>query len=153
VRHDGRHCYPPRVVEFEVFKRSHSPAIKAPAVTVLQRGQLSLNEAAYAELGSPKAVELMYSRADRLIGIRAVDPAEPHAYIPRTAAKNKGRGPYIISGAAFFSHFGIDMHQTTRFPVTVRDDTLIVDLKEDGIPVVTSQNSPANKDGGGGRGS
>jgi hypothetical protein len=153
VRHNRRRCYGARVVEFEVFKRAHSPAIKAPAVTVLHRGQLSLNEAAFAELGSPKAVELMYSRTDRLIGIRPVDPAEPHAYIPRTAAKNKGRGPYIISGAAFFSHFGINISQTTRYMVTVGDDMLLIDLKEPGTPVATSQNSPANRDSGGGRGS
>lgn len=143
--------YPPRVTEFEVFKRNRSPAIKAPAVTLMQRGQLSLNEAAFTALGAPKAVELMYSRADRLIGIRAVDPAEPHAYIPRTASKNKGRGPYIISGAAFFSHYGIDLPQTTRHVVTMQDDILIIDLKQAGIPVVTGQNSLADR--GSGRGS
>ncbi len=141
------------MTEFEVFKRSHSPAIKAPAVTLMQRGQLSLNEAAFTELGSPEAVELMYSRTDRVIGIRAVDPAEPHAYIPRTAAKNKGRGPYIISVAAFFSHFGIVVDQTTRHMATVRDGILTIDLKKDGIPVVTSDNSPAKRGNGGGRGS
>jgi len=138
--------------EWVVFKRSHSPAIKAPAVTLMQRGQMSLNEAAYTELGSPEAVELLYSPANRRIGIRAVDPAEPHAYIPRTPAKQKGRGPYIISGAAFFSHFGIAVGETTRYMVTVKDGILTIDLKKAGIPVVTGENKPANRGDSGGRG-
>jgi len=135
------------VTEFEVFKRNRSPAIKPPAVTVMQRGQLSLNEAAFVDLGSPKAVELMYSRADRLIGIRAVDPAEPHAYIPRTAAKNKGHGPYIVSGAAFFSHFGISLDRTTRYKATMQDDILTVDLKTPGVPLTTGESRPTDQDG------
>jgi hypothetical protein len=139
--------------EWEVFKRSHSPAIKAPAVTLMHRGQLSLNEAAFTELGSPEAVELMYSRANRVIGMRPVDPTEPHAYIPRTPAKQKGRGPYIISGAAFFSHFGIAVGETTRYMVTVKDGILTIDLKEAGIPVVTGENRSANRADDGGSGS
>ena len=139
------------MTEFEVFKRSHSPAMKSPAVTLMHRGQLSLNEAAYTELGSPAAVELMYSRADRVIGIRAVDPDEPHAYVPRTPAKQKGRGPYILSGAAFFSHFGIPLGPTTRYMVTVKDGILTIDLKKPGIPVVVGESKPANKGSDGGR--
>ena len=119
----------------------------------MQRGQLSLNEAAFAELGSPKAVELMFSRADRLIGIRPVDPNEPHAYSPRTAAKNKGHGPYVISGAAFFTHFGIDVPQTTRYTVTMNDNTLVIDLKEPGIPLTTGQSGPADNGSDKGKGS
>jgi hypothetical protein len=139
--------------EWELFERSHSPAIKAPAVTLMQRGQMSLNEAAYTELGSPEAVELLFSRTNRKIGIRAADPAKPHAYIPRTPAKQKGRGPYIISGAAFFSHFGITVGQTTRYMVTVQDGILTIDLKEADIPVMTSENNPASRGNDGGRGS
>ena len=107
----------------------------------MHRGQLSLNDAAFAGLGSPEAVELMYSSSDRLIGIRPVDPAEPHAYVPRTAAKNKGRGPHIISGAAFFSHFDVKVEQTTRYMATIEGGVLIVDLKTPGTPVAAGQGS------------
>jgi hypothetical protein len=110
----------------------------------MHRGQLSINDAAFTELGAPKAVELMYSRTDRLIGIRAVDPVEPHAYVPRTAAKNQGHGPYIVSGAAFFSHFGIDVPHTTRHAVTVEDGVLLIDLKKPGITVTTGENTSAD---------
>lgn len=117
-------------------------------MTLAHRGQLSLNEAAFNGLGRPKAVELMYSRTDRVIGIRAVDPAEPHAYVPRTAVKNQGRGPYIISGAAFFSHFDIRVDQTTRYTVTVQDDILVIDLKKPGTPLITGQSSSTGEGGG-----
>lgn len=136
------------MADWEVFRRNRSQAIKAPAVTLMLRGQMSLNEAAFAELGSPKAVELLYSRPDNLIGIRAVDPDAPHAYIPRTATKNKGRGPYVVSGAAFFSHFGISMDRTTRFAVTLQDDTLIINLNKDGTPVAANQSSSAKRGDG-----
>jgi hypothetical protein len=141
------------MADWEIFKRNRAPAVKGPAVTLMHRGQLSLNDAAFAELGSPKAVELMFSRANRLIGIRPVDPNEPHAYIPRTPAKQKGRGPYIISGAAFLTHFGIAVPETTRYMVALEGDTLIIDLKQSGIPVTSSQSRPASKGNDKGRGS
>lgn len=127
------------VTEFEVFRRKHLPAVKAPAVTLMSRGQISINDAAFAELGSPKAVELMFSRADRVIGIRPVDPSEPHAYMPRTVAKNNGHGPYVVSGAAFMNYFGIDLGETKRYPVAVQNGTLVVDLKQPGTPVALTR--------------
>jgi hypothetical protein len=116
------------MTEFEVYRKDRTPANSTPAVTVTQRGQLSINDAAYTELGSPKAVELLYSRTDRVIGLRSVDPAERHAYVPRTATKNIGHGPYVVSGAAFFSYFGIEVDQTRRYTATVEDDILRINL-------------------------
>ncbi len=140
--------------EFEVFRRTHSPVVNTPAVTLTKRGQLSINDAAFTELGSPKAVELMYSRADRIVGIRAVDPSEPHAYVPRTrAGKNRGHGPYVVAGSAFLSYFGIEVEQTTRYRTTVQDGVLTIDLKEPGIPLASNENSPANRGNSKGRGS
>jgi hypothetical protein len=142
------------MVEWEVFRGTRAPAVKAPAVTLMTRGQLSINEAAFVELGSPKAVELMYSRNDRVIGIRAVDPSEPHAYVPRTRpSKNQGHGPYIVSGAAFFSYFGIEVEQTTRYMTTVQDGVLTIDLKKPGVPLGSTENNPANGGKTKGRGS
>jgi hypothetical protein len=116
------------MTEFEVYRKDRTPANSTPAVTVTQRGQLSINDAAYTELGSPKAVELLYSRTDRVIGLRSVDPTERHAYVPRTATKNLGHGPYVVSGAAFFSYFGIEVDQTLRYPATVEDNILRISL-------------------------
>lgn len=125
------------MTEFEVYRKDRTPANSTPSVTVTQRGQLSINDAAFAELGSPKAVELLYSRADRIIGLRPVDPTERHAYVPRArTAKYNGHGPYVVSGSGFLSYFGIEVDQTTRYPATVKDGILRIDL-----------NNPDPKDG------
>jgi hypothetical protein len=133
------------VTEFEIYRRERSPVAKAPAVTLTHRGQLSLNEPAYTALGSPEAVELMYSRSNRLIGIRPVDPGEPHAYKPRTATKNNGHGPHVVSGSAFMNFFGIQPDQTRRYSVTVEDGILTIDLKKPGDPLTSSQTGRAKR--------
>ncbi len=116
---------------FEVFQKRRPPRGEGLTVTLTQRGQLSISSAAFAELGSPKALELMYSRADSLIGIRAIDPSEPHAYAVRgRVVKNRHYGPYIISGTAFFRYFGIKVEQTRRYEAVMRDGILTIDLKK-----------------------
>jgi hypothetical protein len=128
------------MTEFEVYRRNRVPVASAPAVTVTQRAQLSINDTAFEALGSPKAVELMYSRADRIVGMRPVDPSEPHAYVPRTrASKNRGHGPYVVSGAAFFSYYGIEVEQTTRYQATVKDGMLTFDLNHPEVPDQTNE--------------
>jgi len=61
-------------------------------------------------------------------------------------------GPYIVSGAAFFSYFGIDVEQTTRYMATVEDGVLTIDLKKPGVPLGSSENSTASRGKAGGRG-
>jgi hypothetical protein len=125
------HCTIADMTEFEVYRKDRTPANSTPSVTVTQRGQISVNDAAFAQLGSPKAVELLYSRADRIIGLRPVDPDERHAYVPRTrSAKYNGHGPYVVSGSGFFSYFGIEVSQTMRYAATVEDGILRIDLND-----------------------
>ena len=134
--------------DFEVYKRNRAPAVNTPAITVMQRGQLSINDAAFALLGSPGAVELMYSRANRIVGLRPVDPSEPHAYVPRTrSAKNRGHGPYVVSGAAFFSYFGIEVKQTARYAATMQNGVLTIDLKEHSAALVGTEGETAGQEG------
>jgi hypothetical protein len=115
----------------------------------MHRGQLSMNRSAYEALGSPEAVELLYSRKDRRIGIRPVDPGVPHAYKPHTATKDKGRGPYIVSGAAFMTYFNIQQEQTTRYTATLEGNILSISLKEGGTPLST-RTGRANRNGAAG---
>ena len=134
------------MTDYEVYQRVRPPAISTPAVTVGKRGQLSLNRAAFEALGSPKAVELLYSRRERRIGIRAVDPEAAHAYRPHTAPKDHGRGPWVISGAAFMTYFNIQQEQTIRYTASVEGNILSISLK-DGGTLLTSRNGRASKDG------
>jgi hypothetical protein len=142
----GRRAVP----NFEVFTKKMAPLGKKPSVTIQRKGILSFNQAAYAAIGSPEAVELLYDREERIVGVRPADPNAPHVYIPRSAVR-KDYGPYLISGTAFVHYYGIDVTTSRRYPVTVEDGILCIDLKEGGTVIVgnrSSQNGHAKRGSG-----
>ena len=115
--------------DFEVFQRRAAPVVNQPFVTIQARGTMSLNRAAFEALGEPAAVELLYDRAERLVGFRPVDPTAPHAYQPRKQGKTAN---YIVSGTAFTQYFGIETGAARRYPAAMQDGVLVVDLKQPG---------------------
>ena len=137
---------------FEIFKRTSVPLSKDPAVTVQHRGALSLNKSAYAAIGSPKMVELMFDRDEHIIGIRGADPQAAHAYEPYAAKGNEESGPYVVAGKAFMSYFKIEMKETRRFPAVVEDGILLVNLSQAGIKVSGSRSGRTSRNGAAGRG-
>lgn len=140
------------MTEYELFRRVRAPAVRTPAVTLMQRGLLSLNSAAFEALGSPKAVELMYSRKDKRIGVRAADPSAAHSYKPHTAAKDKGRGPYLVSGSAFLTYFNIQVEHTTRYTATMDGNILSISLKDGGTPLISNRTGRAKPNDAAGSG-
>jgi hypothetical protein len=130
------------VPDFEVFTRRMIPLVKQPSVTIQKRGTMSFNKAAYVALGSPKAVELLYDRAQKIIGVRAVSPDLEHAYPMRPQA-NKDDGPFIVSGSAFTKYYGINTDQARRWTVVIEDDVLCIDLTEPGTVVTSNRNGSA----------
>lgn len=124
---------------FETFKRQRAPVSQDPAVTIQKRGTLSLNAPAYAGLGSPNAVELLYDREASLIGIREVDPSTEHAYMVRPLGK--GGNNWLISGRAFTAYYGIPTGTARRWPGRIDNDVLVVDLKEPGAEVTGNRPS------------
>jgi hypothetical protein len=119
---------------FEVFKRKAAPSVHQPFVTVQAKGPLALNKAAFELLGEAQTVELLYDRAEQLIGIHPVDPSEPHAYPVRP--QGSGSHTYLIAGQAFTGYYGIDTSVARRYKVRRQDDMLVIDLKED-APIAT----------------
>jgi hypothetical protein len=77
------------VPDFEVFTRRMIPLVKQPTVMLQKRGTMSFNKAAHVAMGSPEAVELLYDRAQKVIGIRPVAPELEHAYPMRPQAKGR----------------------------------------------------------------
>jgi len=118
---------------FETFKRQRAPVTDEPAITIQKRGAISLNAAAYGLLGSPDHVELLYDRAERLIGIRKVDSTVPHAYVVRPLGKSGTT--HLVSGSAFMAWYGIELDAARRWIARIQDETLILDLKEEGVAV------------------
>ncbi|NJC15644.1 hypothetical protein F4558_005470 [Micromonospora profundi] len=124
------------MANFQVFTRRMVPLVKQPAVTIQKRGNMSVNRAAFVALGEPQAVELLYDPAENIVGFRAVPTDTEHAY-PMRPQGQKEDGPYIVAGMAFTKYYGIDTTISRRWPATMQDDVLCIDLKQEGT-VVTS---------------
>jgi hypothetical protein len=114
---------------FEVFDRRAAPAPKEPFVTIQKGGLISFNRAAYQALGEPEAIELLYNRAERIIGFRKADPKSPRSYPMRE--QNRG-GSHLIAGTAFLRHYEINMDVARRYQADTQDNIVLVDLKRGG---------------------
>ncbi len=113
----------PTTRDFEVFRgKAKKLRTAAPMIGLQTKGLIVLNPSAHAILGAPEAVELLYDRDARAIGIRAGDGARAHTYALRTA---KGGVSKMISGAAFMRHYGISVETLVHIPAELDGDILI----------------------------
>ncbi|HMT06468.1 MAG TPA: hypothetical protein PKA82_00585 [Pyrinomonadaceae bacterium] len=100
--------------EFQVFNgRQFGRAIKKVArVTLGAFGTFYLNAQAFEELGSPAAVEMLFDRGRRRIGLRPVPLMLKHAFkiVPHTSG-----GYHRLSASAFCHHHGIFFKGTLLF--------------------------------------
>jgi hypothetical protein len=112
---------------FEVFKGRASPTPREAALTIYPRGLFSVNRAAWNALGEPAAVELLFDRTERLIGLRGAPAQVPHAYPLRTQAASSS---VLVSGRAFTRHYGIPTDVARRYPARMVGDVLAADVKE-----------------------
>lgn len=121
---------------FETFKRQRLKPGAQPFVTIQKKGVLSLNRAAYAALDEPEAVELLYDREARMIGIRKAESALEHAYVVRSFGKG---GTWLVSGTAFTNYYDIDTSVPTRRTARIEDGVLMVDLNDPGTPALSNR--------------
>jgi hypothetical protein len=119
---------------FETFSRRMMPLKAEPHVTIQRRGTISLNRSSFAALGSPDAVELLYDRGQRIVGLRPVAARAANAYHVRPSSSAPG-SPLVISAMAFTKFYDIDTSLTRRFDAYLEDGVLCVDLKTAGLPV------------------
>jgi hypothetical protein len=130
------------VPQFEVFTKKLVPLGKQPYVTIQRRGVFGFNLPAFMLLGSPTAVELMYDRRARIIGIRGVDETVEHAYAIRpNGGANSRATTYLVSGQAFTKYYRIDTSVSRRWPVTMADDVLCVDLNGHSTEVIGARSA------------
>jgi hypothetical protein len=117
-------------VDFERFDQRHIAIAGSPFVTIQKSGRvMTINRVAYEMLGSPEAVELLYSTKNRVIGIRKVSKKEPYAF-PLRAQGRKGRQPsnYLVAVQAFTKHYNIDTSIAMRYPAEMQEDILTITL-------------------------
>lgn len=134
---------------FEVFTRRMVPLVQKPQVTIQKKGIVSMNKAAHHLLGEPDAIELLYDADADRIGFRGVPRETDHAYIIRPTGANRAgsredAGTYVVSGTAFFKYYEIDTSVSRRWPATLEDGILVLDLAGEGT-VVTGNRSGATK--------
>lgn len=113
--------------DLEVFDKRKAPVVDVPLVTLQAKGNFSFNAAAIAALGNPEGLEYVYSPSEKVLGFRAADPNEPHAYRIR---KQPNSLNYQSAGIAFRTHYGLPTGQALRHRAELVGDTLFVDLKE-----------------------
>lgn len=121
--------------QFEVFRKRMAPLVKHPYVTMQKRGVISMNAAAHAAMGNPKAVELLYDSDEKVIGLRPAEESSEHAYPVRGTASHSD-STFMVSGTAFTKYYGIDTSVSVRRSASIQDGILCIDLKDPGTPIV-----------------
>jgi hypothetical protein len=117
-------------LDFERFDKRHIAIAGSPFATIQQGGRvMTINRVAYEMLGGPQAVELLYSKQNRVIGVRQVSPKEPYAF-PLRGQGRRGKEPsnYLVAIQAFTKHYGIDTSVAMRYPVEMQEDILTIPL-------------------------
>ncbi|HXW35996.1 MAG TPA: hypothetical protein VEJ87_15585 [Acidimicrobiales bacterium] len=113
--------------KFEVFTRRRGTIQKSPTMTLQIRGGMGFNQAAYEALGKPEAVELLYAKKERIIGVRATEPGQPHAYPVRAPDQKRDSG-FLVGGRSFTNYYDIDTSVARRYPAYMEGGILCVDL-------------------------
>lgn len=113
---------------FEVFTPQATTAAGQAYVSIQRNGIISLNRSAYALLGEPAAVELLFDREHQRVGLRAADPSLGHA--PRV---RPSRSSVVVSAARFTHHYDIDTTVGRRWPAAMEDDVLVFDVSQPSV--------------------
>jgi hypothetical protein len=127
---------------FDTFQRRFAKASDEPTLTVTIRGTLNLNAAAFAALGKPEAVVLMYARDDFIIGLRPSAKDEPNAYVVGKLGK-EGLSRSIVA-KDFCAWIGADLSDARRYPLAMEDNIGCVSLRGP-VKVVTGNRNRAGQ--------
>lgn len=131
-------------ITFEVFDRGALPVSDVdPEVTIQRRGTMTMNRAAAAALGHPRAIQLMYAEQEHIIGLRAAELGSPRTF--RLSPQGKGPTYYSTSGKSFMNRYGIPHEIATRYKARMSGDMLLVDLKEGGVQVFSSRSKTSEQ--------
>ena len=122
--------------EWEVFRRRSHGSGREPQVTIQRGGMFSYNQAAFEAMGSPEAVELLFSPRQKLVAFRGVEAGAVDGYQVR---KGKGQTGYLVSGSAFLKYNGVRSEAAMRFQADVVDGLLVIRLA-DGVLVGAAAN-------------
>jgi hypothetical protein len=87
-------------------------------ITLNDRNVILLNYAAFAEIGQPEAVVLLFDKANSINGIRPSHPKIEHAFPLKAKPGSRHR---LIAASPFCRHHGIRVEGTVAFHSVERD--------------------------------
>ena len=112
---------------FEKFTKRRLK-VEGPRIGLQNRGNFSLNHAAYQLMGEPALIALLYDEEGRRIGFQPTNKDDASAYPVR---KQKAAQSYIVSGRAFCRYYRITFGDGVQyFTPRLEGDTLVLDLAE-----------------------
>jgi hypothetical protein len=112
-----------RWVKFEGKPYSRDNSV--PRVTLGPQKAMILNQAAFAMLGSPEAVELYFESSLKRIGVKQTKPSLTHGF---EVKEKKGSNLRVIYAGAFCAHFGLKIEKTIQFHDLKLDPDGILEL-------------------------
>jgi hypothetical protein len=112
---------------FQLYEPGFERTWDSPRVSILKKGMISFNEAAFRALNQPEAIQLYFNPEQRVIGIGQTMPDHPTAIPVRTQA---GTRSYLASCAGFLKFAGIDYGRSRQYRAERWRNLLTVDLKE-----------------------
>jgi hypothetical protein len=115
---------------FEVYEKGSAPVATVPTVTIQKRGLMSMNRAAYALIGSPEGLELLWDADRNVIGLRPAELTNPNAYPARAQNSSSDKGPILVAAGMFTKYIKIDTSEARRWVPKVEDGILCIDLNE-----------------------
>ena len=114
------------MAKWETFKFHGSRGVAERRVSLNTRGVFTLNQIAFDEIGNPVAVEMLYDREARLIGLKPSTLEVEYAVKVRQQGKNKS---YLIGAKSFCQYYKLDVTDTIRFTdIDLEDGMLVLDL-------------------------
>lgn len=111
--------------DFAVFTVVGAVVETGPALTLRKDGSLTINAAAYALLGHPAQVELLYARDRRTLGVRACAATVAHA---RPIRRDKGGRRQFVSVRPLLKFYDLAEARTLARSTRRYDDILAVQL-------------------------
>jgi len=108
-------------------------------VTLDRKGVIYLNREAWAALGKPEAVELLFDPGRRVIGLQKTDAWRPNAFPVKHKRTATGK---TINASPFCNHFMIWTNRVVLFNTVEIDDEGIMSLPIDSLTVASRKPNP-----------
>ena len=91
-----------------------APVQRRIYVSLNRRGEIAMNERAFAAIGRPASVTLLYDARTRSIGVKCPVAMDQHFFPARRYGR--GRRMRIVRAARMLKQFGIEVAATLVFP-------------------------------------